>query len=94
MPVTVTHLQKQFKLSIVDNLPRATVAIDATNGSHKVMCCPLCGCVHQIVTTDETVPYTPLCQALPDLFKANLMSWRKLYPDAAKYKMIHLEPVG
>lgn len=88
MPTTVEHLQKRFKLSIVDGLPQATVELNG--GVHWVMCCPLCGCSHQIMGVDESAPYTPLCQTQPLLFKAELGVWHKQYPEVSKYSTLHL----
>jgi hypothetical protein len=36
------------------------------------------------------MPYTPLCQTLPALFKTQQVIWHKLYPDVAKYTTVHL----
>jgi hypothetical protein len=88
MPTIVEHLQKRFKLSIVDGLPQATVEINGA--AHWLPCCPLCGCTHQIIGVDENAPYTPLCQTQPLLFKAELGTWRKLYPEVNQYTAIHL----
>ena len=35
-------------------------------------------------------PYTPMCQMVPALFKAELAAWQKLYPDVTNLKALHL----
>ena len=59
-------------------------------GAHWVMCCPLCGCSHQLLGVDESAPYTPLCQTQPMLFKTELGVWLKQYPEVSKYSSLHL----
>jgi len=88
MPTTSTYLQKHFVLTIEGNLPQAAIEIIGDN--HWLMCCPLCGSIHQIQGVDEDVPYTPTCQTIPILYKAQQVIWRKLYPDAANYTQLHL----
>ena len=88
MPTTVLHLQKQFKLTFVEDLPEAMVEV--TQNEYWLRCCPLCGCTHQVVTDDEKLPYTPLCQTVPLIYKSQQTIWRKLYPDVAKYTSVHL----
>jgi len=83
------QLQKNFKLVIENGLPQATV--ETVNGVQWLRCCPLCGSVHQIVgNTTDNAPYTPLCQTVPELFKAELVAWHKLYPDVISHKFVHL----
>ena len=72
MPTTVPHLQKNFKLVIVDNLPQASV--ETVHDKLEIMCCPLCGCNHQLIGVDTSVSYAPLCQTQPILFKEQLLS--------------------
>lgn len=88
MPTTVAHLQKQFKLTIENGLPQ--VAVEMIGEGHWLKCCPLCGCMHQLQGVDAGVPYTPLCQTVPILFKEQQAIWRKLYPDVAAYTKLHL----
>lgn len=88
MPATVLHLQKQFKLTFTEGLPDAMVETD--DGDYWLRCCPLCGCTHQIPEMNETAPYTPLCQAIPIIYKAQQTIWHKLYPEVAKYSTVHL----
>lgn len=88
MPTTVLHLQKRFKLTIVDGLPQAP--IEMNGGVHWVMCCPLCGCSHQLRGVDEGLPYTPLCQTQPLLFKTELAAWLKQFPEVSKYSSLRL----
>ena len=90
MPTTLPHLQKNFKLVIADNLPQSVV--ESVHDRLEIMCCPLCGCNHQLIGVDISVPYSPLCQIQPVLFKDQLLSWHKLYPDVIQYKSIHLQP--
>ena len=89
MPASAMNLQKQFKLIITDGLPQADVEVDGS--VHWLRCCPLCGCIHQILGVDEDAPYTPLCQTQPLIYKAQLVIWRKLYPDVARYATLHLK---
>lgn len=88
MPTISTYLQKKFTLTIEDDLPQAAIEIVGTG--HWLMCCPLCGSVHQIQGVDEDVPYTPTCQTVPVLYKAQQVIWQKLYPDVAPYTQLHL----
>jgi hypothetical protein len=88
MPAFAPHLQKNFKLTIEDGLPQA--AIEDIGGIYWLKCCPLCGCTHQILKINQDLPYTPLCQTLPLVYKSHQVSWRKLYPDVAQYKTLHL----
>jgi hypothetical protein len=39
---------------------------------------------------DEDMPYTPLCQTLPVLYKTQQASWHKLHPGVSNYTMVHL----
>ena len=88
MPVFATKLQKNFTLTLVGGLPQAIV--ENTEGIHWLRCCPLCGCTHQIFGVDGKLPYTPLCQKLPLMYKAQQVVWHKLYPDVAQYTTLHL----
>jgi hypothetical protein len=88
MPAFAANLQKDFKLTIVDGLPQAIV--EKIGGIHWLKCCPLCGCTHQILEANEKQPYTPLCQILPQLYKAQQVIWRKLYPEIAQHTTLHL----
>jgi hypothetical protein len=88
MPTLALERQKQFKLNIIDGLPQ--VALEIANGVHWVKCCPLCGCTHQVLGVDEDMPYTPLCQTLPVLYKTQQASWHKLHPGVSNYTMVHL----
>jgi hypothetical protein len=89
MATSNPQLQKDFKLVIADGLPQATV--ETIKSVQWLRCCPLCGSVHQIVgNVSDNASYTPLCQTVPDLFKAELVAWRKLYPDVTTHKFVHL----
>lgn len=88
MPATSAHLQKHFKLTIEEGLPQA--AIDVIGAEQWLMCCPLCGCIHQLVGVNDKVPYAPLCQTVPSLFKVQQAAWHKLYPDIIPYKTLQL----
>jgi hypothetical protein len=85
------QLQKNFKLIIAGGLPQATVETIGT--VQWLRCCPLCGSVHQIIgnaNVKDSAPYTPLCQTVSALFKAELLAWQKLYPDVVDHKFVHL----
>jgi len=71
-----------------DGQPQALVEV--VDQERWVRCCPLCGCIHQLPDVDEAVPYAPLCQTQPILFKTQQTAWRKLYPDVAKCTTLHL----
>ena len=88
MPAFVPTLQKTFKLTVVDGLPQA--AVEKVGESQLLRCCPLCGCSHQILATEDTSPYRPLCQTMPNLFKTQQITWRKLYPAVAQYSTLNL----
>jgi hypothetical protein len=88
MATSAPHFQKNFKLTIEDGLPQATVEIIGI--AHWLKCCPLCGSMHQVRDVVEDAPYTPLCQTHPVLFKAELIAWHKLHPDVVSYKSLHL----
>ena len=88
MPTIIAEQQKRFKLTLVDGLPQAIVEQMGT--AHWVKCCPLCGCTHQVVGVDENVPYTPLCQTVPVLYKMQQAIWLKLYPELSQYTSLHL----
>lgn len=79
MATSNPQLQKNFKLVIEDGLPQA--AVETIGAVQWVRCCPLCGSVHQIIGAANDAPYTPLCQTVSSLFKAELQAWHKLYPD-------------
>lgn len=88
MATFTPHLQKTFKLTYKQDLPEATV--EQMGVTHWLRCCPLCGSVHQIQNMAKDQPYTPLCQTHPELFKAELLAWRKLYPDVTQYTSVCL----
>jgi hypothetical protein len=89
MATVNAQLQKNFKLVIEKGLPLANV--DTIGTVHWLRCCPLCGSVHQIIGDVATnAPYTPLCQTVSMLFKAELVAWQKLYPDVTNHKFVHL----
>lgn len=88
MAISNPQLQKNFKLVIEDGLPQA--AVETINAVQWVRCCPLCGSMHQIIGTAQDAPYTPLCQTVSSLFKAELVAWHKLYPDVANLKSLRL----
>lgn len=80
--------QKNFKPTIENSLLQATV--DTINNVRWLLCCPLCGSVHQIMQSSNDELYTPLCQTSPALFKAQLVAWHKLYPDVVNFTSLHL----
>lgn len=86
MPAIVLDLQKRFKLTLTDGLPQARV--EMTDDGLWLRCCPLCGCIHKIEAVEQS--YSPLCQTLPVLFKAQQTIWRKRYPDVAQYSKLNL----
>jgi hypothetical protein len=88
MPIVALQLQKQFKLTIAEGLPQANV--EMVGQVFWLRCCPLCGCTHQILGLDKSVPYEPLCQTFPLIYKTQLVAWHKLYPDVAKYTKLNL----
>lgn len=88
MPVFIALLQKKFELTLVGGMPQAIV--ENVGGIHWLRCCPLCGCTHQILGVDGKLPYTPLCQTIPLLYKTQQAIWHKLYPDVAQYATLHL----
>jgi hypothetical protein len=88
MPTIAVDQQKQFKLTVIDGLPQA--AVEMMGKARWVKCCPLCGCTHQIFGVDESIPYTPLCQTLPVLYKTQQAIWHQLYPDVSQYMTLHL----
>jgi hypothetical protein len=88
MPTTAQHLQKRFKLTIVDGLSQE--AVEVLGAGHWLSCCPLCGCTHQVLGMDESVPYTSRCQTQHALFKAELEVWRKQYPEVGQHKELRL----
>ncbi len=88
MPTIHPHLQKRFKLTLNEGQPEGLV--EATSAGNHLMCCPLCGCSHQITGVDTSKPYTPLCQSMPAMFKAQRTEWVKLYPEVSSFKTLHL----
>lgn len=88
MATSVPHLQKNFKLTIKDGLPQA--AVESIGNALWLRCCPLCGSMHQIIGAADDAPYIPLCQTHASIYKAELIAWRKLYPEVIKYKSLHL----
>ncbi len=88
MPTINPHLQKRFKLTIHDGQPEGLV--DVSDAGHLMMCCPLCGCSHQITGVDTQRPYTPLCQSLPAMFKVQRTAWLKLFPEVTPFTTLHL----
>lgn len=88
MPTIAVDVQKRFKLTIIDDLPQADLEISGK--VHWIKCCPLCGCTHQIIGVDENLPYIPLCQTVPTLYKDQQAIWHKLYPDVSKYTSLRL----
>lgn len=88
MPTIIPHLQKGFKLSLKGGQPEGVV--EGTHGTYLMQCCPLCGCSHQIISTDRRNSYMPLCQLLPLLFKVQRAAWIKLHPEVEQFKSVHL----
>ena len=89
MATVNAQLQKSFKLIIEKGLPQADV--ETIGAVQWLRCCPLCGSVHQIIgTLADDAPFSPLCQTVPLLFKEELVSWHKLYPDVTGHKFVHL----
>lgn len=88
MPAFSSKSRKMFELTIVDGLPQAIV--ENVGDTQRLSCCPLCGCMHQISGTDRRQPFTPLCQTLPALYKAQQVIWHKLYPAVAQYEALKL----
>jgi hypothetical protein len=91
MPATLPHLQKTFVLSMHEGKPVGLV--EKTDEGYMVKCCPLCGCVHHLIDVDMSMPYTPLCQSIPDLFKLQQTAWQKLNPTVSPFKSLHLSTV-
>ncbi|MCL4247080.1 MAG: hypothetical protein KJ065_02890 [Anaerolineae bacterium] len=88
MATSAPHIQKNFKLVIDNGLPQA--AVETVGAVDWLRCCPLCGSMHQVIGMKDGAAYTPLCQTLSSLFKAELTAWHKLHPDVAQYKALRL----
>ena len=88
MPAFIPTLQKTFKFTVVDNLPQA--AVTKVGETQVIKCCPLCGCTHQVLAKVDSRPYKPLCQVMPNMFKTQKETWRKLFPDVARYSELRL----
>ncbi len=88
MPIVASHLQKHFKLDMLDGLPSSTVTVKDIG--RWLMCCPLCGCTHEVGSADESKPYTPMCQSLPVVFKSAQTAWQKIHPEVSEYKTLRL----
>jgi hypothetical protein len=88
MAAVAEHIQKNFKLTIKEGLPRGVV--ERMGAVNWLRCCPLCGSVHQILEITQDMAYTPMCQTHPHLYKAELASWQKLHPDVNAYKSVYL----
>ena len=88
MPVFTANLQKNFKLALLKGIPQATV--EQIDGVNWVKCCPLCGCTHQLLEANKKLPYTPLCQTMPQMYKAQQVIWHKLYPEVTSYTTAQL----
>jgi len=88
MPVMDMNVQKHFKLDVIDDLPSSTITLRGTQ--RWLVCCPLCGCTHDVSGADDTQPYTPYCQSLPAVFRTVQVAWQKLHPEVAKYKTLRL----
>jgi hypothetical protein len=88
MPAFALRLQKNFQLNVVAGLPQAEV--ETINGAKWLQCCPLCGCTHQIIGTVAKKAYTPTCQTLPLVYKAQQISWHKLHPAVTPFATLQL----
>lgn len=88
MPTIIAEQQKRFKLTIINGLPQADV--ESSGAIRWVKCCPLCGCTHQVLSVDESLPYIPMCQTVPVLYKTQQAIWHKLYPDVSPYTALQL----
>jgi hypothetical protein len=90
MPIVALHLQKHFKVNLLDGL--ITASVTANDAGRWLMCCPLCGCTHDVSAADASKPYAPMCQAFPAIFKSAQVAWQKLHPEVAQYKTLRLVP--
>jgi hypothetical protein len=88
MPAFSPDLQKRFKLVLLNGIPQALVEL--VGKSRLVRCCPLCGCMHQVLSLDDKQPYKPMCQTVPVVYKSQSIDWQKLHPEVAPYTSLSL----
>jgi hypothetical protein len=89
MPFKIIAEQKRFKFELSSaGLPIADVERMGT--VFWVMCCPLCGCIHDLSRQPETVgEFEPKC-LLPRTHKSAYVEWVTKQPTAPAYTRISL----
>lgn len=90
MPFKIKTEQARFKFELSPaDLPIAQVERMGT--AYWVMCCPLCGCIHDLTRHPATISeYEPRC-LLPHTHKAAYVEWLTKHPTAAAYTRISLQ---
>lgn len=89
MPFKVEALQKVYQLDLFGGVPVAPVT--KLGAMHYVLCCPLCGCLHEVgpsVLHGSTT--TPRCVVKPP-HPITVANWRKAHPETANYREIVLK---
>lgn len=96
MPIMSKHYRAAFKWREMDNVPVAAVTV--LNGRGWLLCCPLCGCIHETRMAQTTGAYAPDCLlrrlantsqpvGRPAEYGANwarvLQMWQDIHPAAA-----------
>ncbi len=96
MPIMSKHYRAAFKWREMDNVPVAAVTV--LNGRGWLLCCPLCGCIHETRMAQTTGTYAPDCLlrrlanmaqpvGRPAEYGANwarvLQMWQDIHPAAA-----------
>lgn len=105
MPIMSKHYRKTFKFFQVDGVPAAETVVLA--GHAWILCCPLCGCLHEVRGGQTEGAYRPDCllrrlAAMPAVRGVHagadwarvLALWQSAYPAAAHDTVLLLSPAA
>lgn len=89
MPFKIVEEQQRFTFRVNgDGLPVAQVV--RWGAGVWVKCCPLCGCLHEILKGQIEGEFEPRC-ILKVTHKAAYAAWVKKHPESPKYTRVLLE---
>lgn len=87
MPFSWPHEAKKYQFKLLDNLPAAPVV--QIGAGLWVVCCPLCGCIHDVTGKPDGAPVVPICTHWRP-YQQRRKTWQAEHPEVKDHAAIRL----
>lgn len=90
MPYSFKHAREGFSLTLDGETPVGQV--ERFGGGAWLLCCPVCGCTHDVTGKPDGTTVQPTCTAskLAHLYAPIRAKWLKEHPTVAGYSAVKL----